>query len=42
MKYLNKTFLVTGGAGSLGQALVTRLLGCGAKVIIYSRDDRSN
>lgn len=39
MKYLNKTFLVTGGAGSLGQALVKRLLGRGAKVIIYSRDE---
>jgi UDP-glucose 4-epimerase len=39
MKYLNKTFLVTGGAGSLGQALVQRLLGHGAKVIIYSRDE---
>lgn len=39
MKYINKTFLVTGGTGSLGQALIKRLLGYGAKVIIYSRDE---
>lgn len=39
MGYKNKTFLVTGGTGSLGQALIKRLLSRGAKVIIYSRDE---
>jgi FlaA1/EpsC-like NDP-sugar epimerase len=39
MKYQNKTFLITGGTGSLGQALIKRLLSQGAKIIIYSRDE---
>lgn len=39
MEYRNKTFLITGGTGSLGQALVQRLLNYGAKVVIYSRDE---
>lgn len=39
MDYKNKTFLVTGGTGSLGQALIRRLLSYAAKVIIYSRDE---
>jgi UDP-glucose 4-epimerase len=37
--YKNKTFLITGGTGSLGQALIKRLLSYDAKVIIYSRDE---
>ena len=39
MEYHSKTFLITGGTGSLGQALVKRLLSYGAKIIIYSRDE---
>jgi UDP-N-acetylglucosamine 4,6-dehydratase len=39
MKYKDKVFLITGGTGSLGQALIKRLLNEGAKVIIYSRDE---
>jgi len=39
MMYKNKTFLITGGTGSLGQALIKRLLSYDAKVIIYSRDE---
>lgn len=39
MEYKNKTFLVTGGTGSLGQALINRLLSYDAKIIIYSRDE---
>jgi FlaA1/EpsC-like NDP-sugar epimerase len=39
MKYQDKVFLITGGTGSLGQALIKRLLSEGAKIIIYSRDE---
>ena len=39
MKYQDKVFLITGGTGSLGQALIKRLLNEGAKIIIYSRDE---
>tara|TARA_R110002072_G_scaffold97801_2_gene215134 strand:+ start:323 stop:1336 length:1014 start_codon:yes stop_codon:yes gene_type:complete len=34
-----KKVLITGGTGSLGQALTSRLLKQGCKVIIYSRDE---
>jgi UDP-N-acetylglucosamine 4,6-dehydratase len=33
------SYLITGGAGSLGRALVRRLTGQGEKVIVYSRDE---
>lgn len=39
MKYQGKTFLITGGTGSLGKALIKRLQGLGAKLIVYSRDE---
>lgn len=35
----NKVVLITGGAGSLGSALVQRLLHAGAIVRVYSRDE---
>lgn len=39
MNYKNKTFLITGGTGSLGKALIKRLKSQAAKIIIYSRDE---
>jgi len=39
MKHQNKTFLITGGTGSLGKALIKRLKSQGANVIVYSRDE---
>lgn len=39
MKYQGKTFLITGGTGSLGKALIKRLQKLGAKLIVYSRDE---
>lgn len=39
MKYKNKTFLITGGTGSLGKALIKRLKSQGANIIVYSRDE---
>ena len=40
MNFDNKTILVTGGTGSLGQRLVRRLLQTKAKkIIIFSRDE---
>ena len=39
MKYNNKTFLITGGTGSLGKALIQRLKSQGANIIVYSRDE---
>ena len=35
----NKTILITGGTGSLGRALLNRLLEAGNNVIVYSRDE---
>lgn len=37
--FKEKKILITGGTGSLGQALCKKLLSYGAKVIIYSRDE---
>lgn len=34
-----KRFFITGGTGSLGQALIKRLLEYGSDVIVYSRDE---
>ena len=39
MKYNGKTFLITGGTGSLGKALIKRLKSQGANIIVYSRDE---
>ena len=39
MNYKNKTFLITGGTGSLGKALIKRLKSQSAKIIVYSRDE---
>lgn len=39
MKYKGKTFLITGGTGSLGKALIQRLKSQGANIIVYSRDE---
>lgn len=40
MQYSNKTILITGGTGSLGNALVRHLLATDVKkIIIYSRDE---
>jgi UDP-N-acetylglucosamine 4,6-dehydratase len=39
MNLKNKTILITGGTGSLGQALVDKLISLECKVIIYSRDE---
>lgn len=39
MNYKNKKFFITGGTGSLGQALIKRLQSHGAEIIIYSRDE---
>ena len=38
MNYINKTILITGGTGSLGQALIKRLKHSN-KIIVYSRDE---
>ena len=35
----NKTFFITGGTGTLGKALVARILANNGKVIVYSRDE---
>ena len=37
--FKNKKVLITGGTGSLGKALVKKLLEYGCKVIVYSRDE---
>lgn len=37
--FTNKTVLITGGTGSLGQGLISRLISKGAKILIYSRDE---
>lgn len=39
MDYKNKVIFITGGAGSLGKALIKRLKTLGSKIIIYSRDE---
>jgi len=39
MKYKNKTFLITGGTGSLGTSLIKRLKSEGGRIIVYSRDE---
>ena len=40
MSSINKsTILITGGTGSLGQALVKELISLGARIIVYSRDE---
>lgn len=39
MKYRNKTFLITGGTGSLGKALIKRLKSQQATIIVFSRDE---
>jgi len=40
MNYLkDKTFFITGGTGTLGKALVSRILECGGYPIVYSRDE---
>ena len=39
MNYKNKTFLITGGTGSLGKALIKRLKSQAGKIIVYSRDE---
>lgn len=39
MNYKNKTFLITGGTGSLGKALIKRLKSNCEKIIVYSRDE---
>lgn len=37
--FKNKTVLITGGTGSLGTGLIGRLIGYGATIIVYSRDE---
>ena len=40
MSYRNKTFLITGGTGSLGKALIKRLLALRVKeIVVFSRDE---
>jgi len=39
MDYKNSSFLITGGTGSLGQALIKKLKELEAKIIVYSRDE---
>ena len=39
MSYKDKKFLITGGTGSLGKALIKRLQKDGAKLIVFSRDE---
>ena len=35
----NKTFFITGGTGTLGKALVSKIKSNGGKVVIFSRDE---
>ena len=37
--FKNKTVLITGGTGSLGTGLIRRLVGYGATIVVYSRDE---
>lgn len=37
--FKNKTVLITGGTGSLGTGLIKRLVGYGATIVVYSRDE---
>ena len=37
--FKNKTVLITGGTGSLGKGLIKRLIGYGATIVVYSRDE---
>ena len=39
MSYKNRKFLITGGTGSLGKALIKRLTKEGAIISVYSRDE---
>ena len=39
MSYRNKTFLITGGTGSLGKALIKRLTKLEANIVVFSRDE---
>ena len=39
MYFKNKKVLITGGTGSLGQSLVSKLRKLGSNIIIYSRDE---
>ena len=39
MSYKNRKFLITGGTGSLGKALIKRLTKEGATISVYSRDE---
>ncbi len=39
MSFENKIILITGGTGSLGQALIKRLSKVNCKIIVYSRDE---
>ena len=39
MSYKDKTFLITGGTGSLGKALIKRLTKEGAHLVVFSRDE---
>lgn len=39
MSYKNKTFLITGGTGSLGKALIKQLTSLEANIVIFSRDE---
>ena len=39
MSYKNKTFLITGGTGSLGKALIKQLTKLGANIVVFSRDE---
>lgn len=39
MSYKNKTFLITGGAGSLGKALIKQLISLNANLVVFSRDE---
>lgn len=38
-QFKNKTIFITGGTGSLGKALTSRLLSYNSKVVIFSRDE---
>lgn len=39
MNYKNKTFLITGGTGSLGKALIKRLTSLKSNIVVFSRDE---
>lgn len=39
MSYKNKTFLITGGTGSLGKALIKQLTALEANIVVFSRDE---